>query len=169
LPDGTRLSPSQPLASNCHATDTDAATVINCVIPTIAAGETRTGQLVLETDPTLSGLLANTIVAGAQALDRNDAGNTSTAEGLVEAPTPPTTPTTTPPETTPSPPPDATPAAASPEVVTPAPSTIDAALPRTGGSLGPALWGVLAIVAGVGILCGRRWLPSPRHGVRSSR
>jgi uncharacterized repeat protein (TIGR01451 family) len=103
----------------CLATDFDNVPTVTCVAPSVPVNGTVTGTLTLATTTALTGNLRNTAVAGAEALDRFDAGNTSTAEALV-AQIPPDTTTTT---TTTTAPATTAPATTAPATTAPATTT----------------------------------------------
>ena len=147
----------------CVQTDIDAVVTVSCVAPSVAVGQTVTGTLTLATSADLVGPLGNTAVAGAQALDEDDAGNTSFVQGLVAQPTTTTTTTTT----TTAPPVTVAPTTTAPATTTTTTTTtttIPSAPPTTarrgsgggGGSLpatGVAI-GVLLVLAGGFVLFG---------------
>jgi uncharacterized repeat protein (TIGR01451 family) len=149
----------------CVATDFDNVPNVSCVAPSVAVNGTVTGTLTLATTAAITGNLRNTAVAGAQALDSFDAGNTSTAEALVQQIPPDTTTTTS--TTTAPPPTDAsttTTVAPGATSTTSTTTTVASAPPSTarrgsgggGGSLpatGAAI-GVLLLLAGGFVLFG---------------
>jgi len=96
LPAGTSFaSGSIDGGATCEQTNIDLVLTVSCVAPTIPVGGTVNGTLTLNTTTEIGSTLSNTVVAGAQALDLFDLGNTSLAEALVQAPPDTTTTTTT--------------------------------------------------------------------------
>jgi uncharacterized repeat protein (TIGR01451 family) len=151
IPLGTTLLAGDLGGPACEQTDIDAVPTVSCVLPQLAVGATFTGTLTLATDASLTGSLSNTAVVGSQALDRNDAGNVSTAVGLVVQavdptvpPTdPPSEPTTVPPPVTPPAPPTTT-----PTTVPPPPDS----LPATGIAIGGLVVAGGVLLLGGGLL-----------------
>ena len=72
--------------ASCEQTDVDAVPTVSCVAPSIPVGGTITGTLTLNTTADIGPTLRNTVVAGSQALDAFDDGNTSLAQALVQLP-----------------------------------------------------------------------------------
>ncbi len=96
LPVGTSFaSGSISGGAPCEQTDVDAVPTVSCVAPSIPVGGTVIGTLTLNTTADIGPILRNTVVAGSQALDAFDDGNTSLAQALVQVPPDTTTSTTT--------------------------------------------------------------------------
>ena len=73
-----------PPGTVCEVSEVELPAV-SCVLTSLPAGETVTGQLILDTSPDLTGTIVNTGIVGSDALDPDDSDNVSTSSATVVA------------------------------------------------------------------------------------